>query len=426
MSISLRLIAMLVCGMNISAFYFVMAGWQAFDDVFSGKERKKKAIYVISCLLIAGVISFTRIYIIWAFLLEYMIILITQIRKGRRDFTPAIRGMIDLLSVLAVEMIVFGLAYSWDTAGAFAKGMGNGNYRLVLSCYLAIAMIQYLVAIICNLPKIKTSIRKNGLVMLWVKLLENAILIYLCVIYVSDETVYNRILVLLLLMIFADYPLLINILPQIQEEKQSNMSTPQSMVNMYEYYLQMEEEHRQIRKLYHEMKNKFMIMQENSGQSGVDLSDIANSLQQLDQTRNTYHTGIASLDALLFDGQHKAEQAGIHYEAVIAEGCLSFMQESDVNTIFRNAILNAIEACEQITEGEKWITIKAGKNEENIMVYFRNSASPERKKGALSTIKEDKKLHGIGLTTIRECAEKYNGYVSVIEKDDSFQLAMLF
>ena len=33
-------------------------------------------------------------------------------------------------------------------------------------------------------------------------------------------------------------------------------------VNTYEYYLNMEEEHRQIRKMYHEMKNQLMIMEE--------------------------------------------------------------------------------------------------------------------------------------------------------------------
>ena len=33
--------------------------------------------------------------------------------------------------------------------------------------------------------------------------------------------------------------------------------------NTYEYYLQMEEEHRQIRKMYHDMKNQLMVQSEN-------------------------------------------------------------------------------------------------------------------------------------------------------------------
>ena len=37
------------------------------------------------------------------------------------------------------------------------------------------------------------------------------------------------------------------------------------------------------------------------------------------------------------------------------------MDETDVNVIFSNAIINAIEACEKITDGPKEIKIKAGK-----------------------------------------------------------------
>ena len=35
-------------------------------------------------------------------------------------------------------------------------------------------------------------------------------------------------------------------------------------------------------------------------------------------------------------------------------------------------------------------------------------------------------MHGIGLTSIQEAVEKYNGYVSIIEEDGTFQLAILF
>ena len=35
-------------------------------------------------------------------------------------------------------------------------------------------------------------------------------------------------------------------------------------------------------------------------------------------------------------------------------------------------------------------------------------------------------MHGIGLTSIQEVVEKYNGYVSIVEENGSFQLAILF
>ena len=186
----------------------------------------------------------------------------------------------------------------------------------------------------------------------------------------------------------------------------------------------MEEEHRQIRKMYHEMKNQLMIMEEKGEKT--ELNHEKAMQKKLDELNKFYHTGIPSLDILLFDGKTKSEARNINFEAVISEGCLSFMDETDVNVIFSNAIINAIEACEKITDGPKEIKIKAGKNAEDTLIYFKNTACQERKKGSLSTNKKNKKLHGIGLTSIQECAEKYHGYVSIIEEDSTFQLAILF
>ena len=102
------------------------------------------------------------------------------------------------------------------------------------------------------------------------------------------------------------------------------------------------------------------------------------------------------------------------------------MEKEDLNIIFGNAIINAIEACEKIRNGPKQIKIKAGKNVDDILIYVKNTVSTDREKGSLSTKKKNRIMHGIGLTSIQECVEKYNGYVSIIEEDGTFQLAILF
>ena len=88
--------------------------------------------------------------------------------------------------------------------------------------------------------------------------------------------------------------------------------------------------------------------------------------------------------------------------------------------------MNAIEACEKIKEGPKQITIKAGKNLNDTLIYVKNTVSGARDKGSLKTKKKNKIMHGIGLTSIQECVEKYGGYVSIIDDASMFQLAILF
>lgn len=79
-----------------------------------------------------------------------------------------------------------------------------------------------------------------------------------------------------------------------------------------------------------------------------------------------------------------------------------------------------------MVEGPRWIKLKAGKNLDDTLIYVQNAVAPTREKRSLRTGKKDKHLHGIGMTSIQECAEKYKGYVSIIEEKDTFQLAILF
>lgn len=113
--------------------------------------------------------------------------------------------------------------------------------------------------------------------------------------------------------------------------------------------------------MYHEMKNQLMIMGDQETEPGEQKSDYRQIMEEkLENINQFYHTGSKSLDMLLFDGKMKAKARNIEFDAVVSEGCLSFMEEEDINIIFSNAIINAIEACEKIKEGPRQIKIKAG------------------------------------------------------------------
>ena len=90
----------------------------------------------------------------------------------------------------------------------------------------------------------------------------------------------------------------------------------------------------------------------------------------------------------------------------------------------KGATLSKFMWCSE--ESIKPYFIKAGKNLDDILIYVKNTVSRERERGKLSTSKKNQIMHGIGLTSIQEAVEKYNGYVSIIEEDGTFQLAILF
>ena len=228
-------------------------------------------------------------------------------------------------------------------------------------------------------------------------------------------------ILLSILFIFVDDLIYIFLVYKVQETK-AQVEGSLIRINSYEYYTTLEEEQRKIRKMYHDMKNQIMIYENTEGLKEV----FAPMQENLQSMSRFYHTGCPALDMLLFSSRRITQEKGIEFKAVISEGTFSFMAENDISFIFSNAIMNAIEACEKIKTSPKTIQIKAGINQQDVMLYIRNTVSGERSKGRFSTDKSNKKFHGIGLTSIRETAEKYDGYISVIEENQTMQLAIIF
>ncbi len=226
--------------------------------------------------------------------------------------------------------------------------------------------------------------------------------------------------------IFLDYFILreIEILRSLNREGVRRISTP---VNREEYYTRMEEEHLQIRRMFHDMKNQLMILENaQNDQSGYMKDFVQKSLKQVDSLGNFYHTGNAELNMLLSECKNRAESYGIEFDVVFQEGCLDFMEQEDIISIFVNAIINAIEACQKIKDGERKIQIQVGARLNDVIVSFKNTFQREDKVDRLSTTKEDKDHHGFGIPSIQRSADKYKGYVSISEDQQYFQLVILF
>jgi sensor histidine kinase regulating citrate/malate metabolism len=107
---------------------------------------------------------------------------------------------------------------------------------------------------------------------------------------------------------------------------------------------------------------------------------------------------------------------------------LGYIQDTDICAIFANALDNTIEACIKIdNEVEKKIEVKATYMNEFAIIKFTNTKvndikfSDER----IQTNKNDKKIHGIGLSSIKCIVSKYNGEVIVNYSDNEFILKIM-
>lgn len=379
------ILVFITCVFNVYSLLFVMSNTEKFTDILGRMNNKAKFFSLVTILVITVCVAKMGIYLIYFLIAEYFCILSWYGRKKKEHLHAGIRGIISIIAMIVAELTIIYLYYQRGIENL--QHTGRINHEIQIACYIGMAMVQYLVIIVREIMKIKRGFRKGLMFTLELKAIEDIIWLYICIGDAAFKNSHVMIPLLYISELLINYCAFFIMVLKIEEssvqEKRADIH-----VNTYEYYLNMEEEHRQIRKMYHEMKNQLMIMEKKSDESDINREKVMQ--EKLNKLNKFYHTGIPSLDILLFDGKTKSEARNIDFEAVITEGCLSFMEENDVNIIFSNAIINAIEACEKIKEGPRKITIKAGKNAEDTLIYFKNTVCENRKKGSLSTNKKIK------------------------------------
>ena len=190
-----------------------------------------------------------------------------------------------------------------------------------------------------------------------------------------------------------------------------------------DYYKDRIRDEERVRRIYHEMKNHLLILE---NQPGADETRrTANRLrEQISDYENYVHTGNEFLDIIIRDKSAKAREKHIDFNAVIHFENGDFMDPLDISTIFGNAIDNAIEASEKLPEDRRLITVKAAKVRDMLIITAENNMEPGGQPHD-GTSKNDRFLHGFGIPNIRKAAEKYDGQCSISAKDGIFRLKVL-
>ena len=109
------------------------------------------------------------------------------------------------------------------------------------------------------------------------------------------------------------------------------------------------------------------------------------------------------------------------------------IQSYDIGVILGNALDNAIEACKKLKEVEQgeetFIRLYSFSKRKMFFIRVENSFDGVviRKKGAEfpATTKSDRKVHGIGLTNIKNTADKYHGGVDWEVSNKIFTLTVM-
>ena len=107
----------------------------------------------------------------------------------------------------------------------------------------------------------------------------------------------------------------------------------------------------------------------------------------------------------------------------------SNISEQDLTTILGNALDNAIEACKQMKQEDKWIDIFIGNHYNRTTIKIVNSyeIEPIKNKGKFISIKSDNsQLHGHGISSMKAITEKNGGIMKIEYMNNAFSIIMSF
>ena len=143
------------------------------------------------------------------------------------------------------------------------------------------------------------------------------------------------------------------------------------------------------------------------------------------QFEQSLDTGNEILNILLWEKRKEAEKYGINFECITEKVDLSFIDDMDICSIIGNISDNAIEAGQELLNVKQpVISLKIGNVNNFVIIKIQNdcisSSKIKLKSNIFKTTKDMKKMHGIGLSSVKRAVEKYDGNCEFDTYDDVF------
>lgn len=159
--------------------------------------------------------------------------------------------------------------------------------------------------------------------------------------------------------------------------------------------------------------------------------DRRRSLEELRETVDKYsiiiNTGNNTLDIILMEKALVCYKRGIKFE-YFAEAArdLSFIENTDLYTLFGNALDNAVSGAESSDNG-RYIELRIRRENDMIFVHLENDFGGELTfDGGRPVTKKNSRFHGFGTKSMEYIVSKYGGSLQMRADGGVFLLDMVF
>lgn len=198
----------------------------------------------------------------------------------------------------------------------------------------------------------------------------------------------------------------------------------------HDYYGELERNQTQIRKLRHDMNSQLAavggLLEQGKTEEALEY---LHGLYEHMQTGSRLFCTDSIVNALLNLKYNAALEAKIDTFFHIGIDGMTEIDDISLCTLFANSLDNAIEACRKIPDQEKRrLSLKARYSESGCFsLEISNSKinSVSEKQGSFITDKEDRKMHGLGIASMKEIVESYRGTIDIQYTEEEFTVVIL-
>lgn len=309
----------------------------------------------------------------------------------------------------------------------------NGNLFRLESIIIS-KIFLFIVLILFKYFKLSLEFKPKDMVLIGIPILSN--IVSLLLIFgdslknnsVSKDNMY--VIVLTISLILSSSIIILIVIGKIVQDDKLKLEYElinERIKTNHKSYENINEIHDKLKYIYHDLKNHMTCIKSYDTKEEM-ISYINNLEYQITDFENFRCTGNKTLDIILGEKIYLCKKYNIEFEDNINISKLRFIQNTDICGIFANALDNAIEACICIDdEIEKRIEVKATYINGFSIIKFINSKANEINfiDDRIQTSKDDNKIHGIGLASIKYIVSKYDGETIVNYSDNEFILKIM-
>ena len=143
----------------------------------------------------------------------------------------------------------------------------------------------------------------------------------------------------------------------------------------------------------------------------------------------TLRTGNPVTDVIVNDKRQQCEDQGIPFRTDFHYPDSGSFDAFDVGIVLQNLLQNALEACEKVSEGKRFISLAGRRKGRFLLIEVKNSFAGDLVWGAdglpVTDKKTDVSMHGIGLSSVRRIAEKYMGEMEICPENQVFRVTVM-